>query len=92
MKEIIINCLTEKGAEAYRLIDAEGEKQSWKDKKIAKALAEDEILSLNPLVVKVRVKIEWLAVQVRLDEQTVLAMEKKGAVKDKDFNVVVKWK
>jgi len=90
MKEILLNFLTEKGASAYRKITADGDKQSWKDKKIAKSVAEDEVVSENPLVVRIRVKINWLAVQVKLDEQTVMALEKKGAKKDKDFTIEVR--
>ena len=90
MKEILLSFLTEKGASAYRKITAEGDKQSWKDKKISNAVATDEVVSKNPLVVRIRVKINWLAVQVKLDEQTVLALEKHGAKKDKDFTIEVR--
>lgn len=89
MKEIIINFLTEKGAKAYALVTEEGDKQSWKNKKISKAVAEDQVISENPLVVRIKVKIGWLAVKCDLESQTVNALKKFGAERGKDFTMEV---
>ena len=89
MKEIMLTFLTEKGRKVYEVIDAEGKKQSWKDRKIAHAVADDEVVSQKPFVVRIKIKIGWLAVQVKLDEQTKIALERKGLKEGKDFTIKV---
>lgn len=89
MKEILLTFKTKKGVKAYHEIDAEGKKQSFMERKIAKAVARDSIISKDPLTVKVKVKVERLAVQVKLDEQIVTALAKKGAKKGTDYDIKI---
>ena len=89
MKEILLTFKTAKGESAYHEIDAEGKKQSFMERKIAKSVARDSIISKNPLTVRMKIKIERLAIQVKLDEQVVTALAKKGAKKDIDYTIKV---
>ena len=89
MKLIVLRFLTVKGENAYWKIEEEGKRQSWKDRQIAKRVAEDKVVSEKPLVVRIVVKIPWLAVQVKLDEQVRVGLEKKGAREGTDFKLEV---
>jgi hypothetical protein len=42
------------------------------------------------LEVHVEVKIEWLAVQVQLDQQIIIGLKKHGAVIEKDYTLEVR--
>ena len=90
MKEIILTFKTKKGESAYHKVDAEGKTQSYMDRKIARAVARDNIISKDPLTVKIKIKVERLAIQVQLDEQIVEALKKKGAVQNKDYTMEIK--
>lgn len=89
MKIIILKFLTKKGEDAYMKIMEEGKKQSWTDRQISKKVADDSITNTNPLVVEIRVKIPWLAVQVELDKQIITGLEKYKALLDKDYKMEV---
>lgn len=90
MKQIILNFLTEKGAEAYRKVDEAGQKESWKNRKIAEKVCTDRIVSTNPLIVEIDIKIAWMAVQINLPAQIKTGLAKFGAVQDKDYKIEVK--
>jgi hypothetical protein len=90
MKLIVLKFLTKKGEEAYFKVESEGKKQSWKDKQIASHVAKDVVFSKSPLEVHVEVKIEWLAVQVQLDQQIIIGLKKHGAVIEKDYTLEVR--
>ena len=89
MKEILVTFLTDAGKKAYEEIELEGRKQSWHDRKVSNAVAVDEVVSQKPFVVRIKIKIGWLAEQVKLDEQTRMALLKKGLVENKDFKIKV---
>jgi len=89
MKEIVLFFKTEKGEKAYHQVDAEGKAQSFMDRKISRAVAKDSIVATNPLTVKIRIKVERLAIQIQLDEQIVTALKKYGAVRDTDYTMKV---
>jgi hypothetical protein len=89
MNKIIITFLTEKGRKAYNEIEEEGKKQSWKNRRISNSVASDEVISENPFRVRINIKIARLAVMVKLDEQTKIALEKKGLKEGKDFTMLV---
>lgn len=89
MKQIILNFLTEKGAEAYRKVENAGKQESWKNRKISEKVCTDRIISKNPLVVEINIKIGWLAVQVQLPDKIKEGLAKFGAVQDRDYTMVI---
>jgi len=89
MKAILLTFKTPKGTEAYARVDAAGKKQRWRDKKISKALAEDTIISQDPLIVRIKIKIPWLAVRINFDKQIIDALSKFGAVLDEDYKLEI---
>lgn len=89
MKAIILKFKTKKGEEAYHKVDAEGKKQPYMDRKISKSVAKDSILSKNPLVVKIKIKVKFLAVKIKLDHKVEEALQKFGAKKDIDYKLEV---
>lgn len=89
---ILMTFLTDKGCKAYYSVEAEGKKQSWKERQIANRVCEDRVINKDPLKVQIDVKIAWLAVQVDLPTQIEAGLEKFGAVKDKDYTMEVSWK
>jgi len=91
MKEIILKFKTVNGEEAYHLIDAEGKRQPFKERQVAKAVAKDKIISKNPLVVKVKIRVRRLAVAVELDKKIVEALRKAGAKENTDYDMEVVW-
>jgi len=91
MKEIVLTFKTPKGEKAYHEVDDEGKAQSYLERKIAKAVAKDSIISKDPLTVRIKIKVSRLAVQVKLDEQVVDALKKKGAVIGKDYDLQVRY-
>jgi len=91
MKEILLKFLTKRGEEAYAKVEAEGKAQSRLDRRIAKSVARDTVIQKSPLVVKIKIKIKRLAVQVQLDKQVVEALKKFGAKENKDFEIEVTY-
>lgn len=91
MKEIILKFKTPKGVKAYYEVDAEGKSRPYMERKISKAVATDSIISKKPLIVRIKIKVERLAIQAKLDEQIVTALEKKGAKKNKDYTMEVRY-
>lgn len=89
MKEIILTFKTEKGEQAYKKVDEEGKKQSFMDRKISKAVASDKVVSKNPLIVNISIKVQRLAVHVELDKKVKEALEKFGAVEGVDYSMKV---
>jgi len=89
MNSIVLTFLTKKGEEAYRMVEKEGKKQSWRDRQIGKRVATDNVISKNPLIVKIDVKVDWLAVRVELDKQIALGLKNHGADIDKDYTMEV---
>lgn len=85
MKFIRIKFLTEKGERAYFKIEEEGNKQPFMDRKISNMVFSDKVVSKDPLVVLVDVKIEWMAIKIDLRQQIIEGLNKKGCVLDKDF-------
>lgn len=90
MKAIVLKFLTKNGEKAYHQVDAEGESQSKMDRAIGNRVASDHILSQDPLIVKIKIKIGWLAVKVNLPEQIEKGLLKYGAVKGTDYTMEVK--
>lgn len=91
MKEIILRFLTKKGEEAFHKVEEEGKSQSYMDKKIGKAVAKEIILSKKPLIVNIKVKVKRLAVQVELDKQVIIGLEKYGAKQNIDYEMEVRY-
>jgi len=91
MKEIVLKFKTEKGEKAYHKVDAEGKAQSFLERQIAKKVARDILISKKPLIVKIKIKVKRLAVQVKLDEQVEIALKKFGAVKGIDYELEVRY-
>lgn len=89
MKEILLRFKTKKGEDAYWKIDAEGKAQPKMDRRIANAVAKELILQKDPLVVKIKIKIKRLAVQVKFHEQVEEALKKCGAKKERDYDLQV---
>lgn len=89
MKHIRLQFLTEKGAKAHRAVEDEGKSRPWKERKISEKVCSDKIISNNPLIVQITIKIPWLAVQAELDKQIVTGLEKFGAVRDQDYTMEV---
>jgi len=89
MKEIVMIFKTKKGEKAYHEVVAMGKKQNFMERKITNAVASDSIISKNPLTVKIKIKTERLAVQVKLDEQIITALAKKGAKKSVDYDIMI---
>lgn len=87
MKKIILKFLTRKGEEAYYKIEEEGKNQPWKDRKIAEKVCTDKVISKNPLIVETKIKIDWLAVQIQLDDKMIEGLQMFGAVKDIDYTM-----
>jgi hypothetical protein len=90
MKNIQLTFLTKKGDDAYHQIKLKGKGQSWRDRRISNSVASDSVVQESPLIVRIDVKIEWLAVQVGLDVQTEAALSQYGAKKDIDYTMEVK--
>lgn len=88
---IFLNFLTEKGADAYSKVDEAGKKESWKNRKIAEKVCTDRIVSKNPLVVEIKIKIMWMAVQIDLPEQIRTGLAKFDAVEGNDYTIEVKY-
>lgn len=90
VKEIILRFKTPKGEKAYWLVEEEGKKQSYMDRKIGRAVAKDTVLSKHPLIVKIKVKVKRLAKKVCLDDKVVEGLAKHGAKKDVDYEMEVR--
>lgn len=90
MKSILLKFLTRNGEQAYHKVDAEGKDQSFMDKQIAKKVATDHVLSKKPLIIKIKIKISWLAVKVDLPKQIRQGLKKYGAEEDKDYTIEVR--
>ena len=90
MKLIVLKFLTKKGEDAYFQAEADGKKQSWKDKRIASHVAKDNVVCKKPLEVHIQIKMETLAILVELDKQTVIHLNKYGAVIEKDYTMEIK--
>ena len=89
MKLVTLKFLTKKGVDAYWAIEEEGKKQSWKDRKISQAVASDSVTCMDPLTVQIEIKISWLAVKAKMDEQIIAGLAKKGCKKDVDYTMEV---
>jgi len=91
MREILIFFLTKKGEAAYKKIDEAGSKETGINKRIVKRIYHDVMMSAEPLVVKVIIKIPRLAVATELDKQIIKALEGAGAVNGIDFRLEIKY-
>jgi len=91
MKEILLTFKTKLGRTAYSKVESEGKTQSFMDRKIARSVAKDEVVRKNPLVVRIKIKIKRLAIQINLPEQVEKGLKKFGAEKDKDYSIEVLW-
>lgn len=91
MKEILIYFLTVKGCKAYASIDEAGQKESKINKKIVKRIYKDSVVSKDPLIVRILIKIPRLAVATEFDKQIIKGLEDKGAKNEKDFKLEVKY-
>ena len=91
MKEIDIFFLTKKGIEAYRAVEKAGEAETGLNKRIVKKIYRDSVLSEDPLVVRVKIKIPRLAIAQELDKGIIKGLEDKGAVVNKDFRLEIKY-
>ena len=89
MKQIIVYFLTKKGEQAYEQVIAAGDKESWTNKQISRMVAKDEILSKEPLSVRIKIKIPWLADKINMDQCIIQGLEKQGCTKGKDFKIGV---
>jgi hypothetical protein len=92
MKEIDIFFLTQKGIDAYRAVEKAGEGEKGINKRIVRRIYRDSVVSEDPLVVRVKIKIQRLAIVTELDKQIIKGLEDKGAKNGKDFKLEVKWK
>lgn len=91
MKEIILKFKTAKGVKAYHEVDAEGKSRPYMERKIAKAVAKETIISKKPLIVKLKIKVKRLAVQAELHKQVVLGLKKFGAEQNTDYEMEVRY-
>lgn len=92
MKKIVVRFLTEKGVSAYWQTEEAGKNETLQNKMIMRKIARDKVISKDPLVVEIDIKVPRLAIQSKMDELVVQGLEKCGAKKDKDFTIEVKWK
>lgn len=90
MKEINITFLTNKGEEAYKSCDEAGKKLKRKDQAINNLVAKDFIISNDPLVIKIKIKISWLADLNNYDLLIIEGLGKFGAIRNIDYIMVVK--
>ena len=91
MKEIDVFFLTKKGVEAYRAVDKAGEKETGLNKRIVKRIYRDSVISEDPLVVRVKIKIPRLAVAQELDKGIIKGLEAQGAKDGEDFRLEVRY-
>ena len=91
MKEIDVFFLTRKGIEAYRAVEKAGEKETGINKRIVKRIYRDCIISQDPLIVRVKIKIPRLAVAQELDKGIIKGLEDKGAKNETDFRLEVRY-
>lgn len=91
MKEIILTFKTKKGTKAYYEIEKEGKARPFMERKISKAIAKESIVCQDPLTVGLKIKVQRLALQIKLDEQIITALAKKGAKKGIDYNIEIKY-
>lgn len=89
MRSIILHFLTKKGVDAYKQTELEGGKQSWKDRAISNAVATDSVISEDPFIVKVKVKISWLGEKINLPFQIKQGLKKFGAKEKRDYLIEV---
>jgi hypothetical protein len=89
MKEIKLYFLTLKGEAAYNQINEIGKKQSYWDRRIAKAFCKETRIQEKPLIVLLKFAsprvAEALQIQIKIYEQ----LEDQGAKQDIDYKMEV---
>lgn len=90
MKTITLSFLTKKGEEAYQKVDFEGKSRPWRERKIGDLIAKDKVLSRNPLIVRIDIKMEVLAVQIEIDKNIISGLAKYGAELNKDYTMKIR--
>lgn len=89
MRKITLTFITETGEKAYEQIEIEGKKQKFRDRKISESVTKDYVIGRNPLIVEVRIKIQWLAKKIELNEQIIDALKKYDAFIDVDYTILI---
>lgn len=91
MKDILIRFQTKKGENAYNKVREEGEAQPKMDKAIARRVCRETIISQNPMILKIKIKIPRLAIACDLPKQVETGLAKFGAKKDRDYTMEVRY-
>jgi len=90
MKSITLTFLTPKGEEAYHMVGVAGVGAKFKERMVIKKVFNDHKISDDPLTIRIDIKIPRLAVQVNFDQAIEEALKSKGAIKGKDYTMVLK--
>lgn len=89
MKHITLTFRTEKGKEAYKRVQAAGEKESRTNKAISITAFKDTVICEEPLTVRIKCKIPWIAKKIDLLDQIRKSLSDNDAEEGLDYYVEV---